>query len=80
MSKFFSMGVFDIFNLLDPDKKISDQNLYNSRLKTCNACDLRTRVGTCGDGVRRGCGCIVKEKAKLRPEHGGVCPLGKWHG
>ena len=72
------MGIFDIRHLLDPDKKIGSQKLYNQRILACNYCELLTRFRRCGNGVTTGCGCFIDEKAKLKTEWGGVCPRNKW--
>ena len=72
------MGIFDVFNLLDKSKHIKDQQIYNERIRKCNHCPLLTNMRRCGNGITSGCGCYIDQKAKLKSDYGGKCPLNKW--
>jgi len=47
----------------------------NKRLFKCKTCPIYTKLGTCGNGVTKGCGCIVDMKTDYLNEK---CPEGKW--
>jgi hypothetical protein len=57
-----------------PSTKASD-SLRNTRMAKCFNCPLHTKIGTCGDGLTQGCGCVVKLKTQYAEES---CPEGKW--
>ncbi len=52
-----------------PDGRKAPENVYQSRLDRCKACD-QLNAGTC-----MGCGCLVELKAAYKNEK---CPYGKW--
>jgi hypothetical protein len=59
---------WDLFN---PNKKRSEEELYTYRLDICDTCpSLIQLTQQCKE-----CGCIMPLKAKLKDA---TCPLGKW--
>ena len=59
---------WDLFN---PNQPRSQEDLVNSRLEICRACEFfRPKTETC-----RKCGCFMKLKTMLE---NAKCPVGKW--
>ena len=59
---------WDLFN---PNQPRSQEDLVNSRLEICRACEyFRPKTETC-----RKCGCFMKLKTMLEKAK---CPIGKW--
>lgn len=59
------------WDLLNPNKPRSSEELHEYRFKICQGCDFfRQKTQTC-----RKCGCFMQLKTKL--EHA-KCPVGKW--
>jgi hypothetical protein len=59
------------WDLLNPNQPRSQEDLVNSRLEICRACEyFRPKTETC-----RKCGCFMKLKTMLEKAK---CPIGKW--
>ena len=59
------------WDLLNPNQPRSQEDLVNSRLEICRACEFfRPKTETC-----RKCGCFMKLKTMLEKAK---CPVGKW--
>jgi hypothetical protein len=59
------------WDLLNPNKPRSPEELAVYRLEICKACpNFRPKTETC-----KKCGCFMKLKTKLEQA---VCPIGKW--
>ena len=59
------------WDLLNPNQPRSQEDLVNSRLEICRACEFfRPKTETC-----RKCGCFMKLKTLLEKAK---CPIGKW--
>jgi len=59
------------WDLINPNQPKSQEDLVNSRLKICRACEyFRPKTETC-----RKCGCFMKLKTTLE---NAKCPIGKW--
>ena len=59
------------WDLLNPNEPRSQEDLVNSRLEICRACEFfRPKTETC-----RKCGCFMKLKTLLEKAK---CPIGKW--
>lgn len=59
------------WDLLNPNQPRSQEELVNSRLEICRACEFfRPKTETC-----RKCGCFMKLKTMLQ---NAKCPVGKW--
>jgi hypothetical protein len=59
------------WDLLNPNKARSSEELAEYRLEICNACPAyRPKTNTC-----RKCGCFMKLKTSLQDAK---CPIGKW--
>lgn len=59
------------WDLLNPNKPRSSEELAEYRLEICNSCEFfRPRPQTC-----RKCGCFMKLKSALEQAK---CPIGKW--
>ena len=59
------------WDLLNPNEPRSQEDLVNSRLEICRACEFfRPKTETC-----RKCGCFMKLKTLLEKAK---CPVGKW--
>ena len=59
------------WDLLNPNKPRSSEELGQYRLEICQSCDLfRPKSQTC-----KKCGCFMKLKTTLE---NAKCPIGKW--
>jgi hypothetical protein len=59
------------WDLLNPNQPRSQEDLVNSRLEICRACEFfRPKTETC-----RKCGCFMKLKTMLEKAR---CPIDKW--
>jgi hypothetical protein len=64
-------GEVEFFDLFDPRRARSDQEMIEYRLKICNECPwLNKRLVTC-----KKCGCFMHLKTTLQEAS---CPIGKW--
>jgi len=64
-----------VWDLLNKNKYLKDQNVYNERVRICNNCpeqkfNVIARARQCNK-----CKCFTDAKAKIEREQ---CPLGKW--
>jgi hypothetical protein len=65
------MGDVTFFDLFDPNKPRSDQELIEQRLAVCNTCPaFRPKTQRCSK-----CGCFMQLKSTLLQAQ---CPIGKW--
>ena len=65
------LGVTRPWDLLNPNKEVTDEAVSSARLDICELCPrLIKTTHQCKE-----CGCFMKLKVKLESA---VCPLGKW--
>ncbi len=61
----------NFFDLFDPNKPRSDQELIEQRLAICKVCPaFRPKTQRCSK-----CGCFMQLKSTLKQAK---CPIGKW--
>ena len=67
------MAIDDVkpWDLLNPNKKRSDEELVEYRMSICNTCEFfKPKAQRCTK-----CGCFMKLKTTLKDAR---CPVGKW--
>jgi len=58
------------WHLLDPDRKINDQDIIDKRMQSCLGCEFFLPTKQCSK-----CGCFMPLKTLLSNAE---CPIGKW--
>ena len=58
-------------------RPLTPKDVYEARVEVCDQCPFLSERGRCGNkgGDNRGCGCFMKNKARLNAAQ---CPRGYW--